>query len=646
MALLLVTIILPYLLGPQGVVDVTPHLGGPLEEKRRGRITYVIYPDGLTSISANFSIPLENTSSWAGEVGASICSTGGLSLSMRFTEAPWNATDLEFEGVLSDGILLFSGSGSSELPGSPVEEGNLTSLFPINAIVLSLDLRDGSIEGSILVPTDIAQCALEVEFNGTRDNLTFHGSVDVPYGTFIYDGETYEISDDYLRAFLHYICEPLVGVGEGSLYGLTQGALEAVYFNYTLEDKSTYAYIELEMETSGDLLRAVEWLLWDEEEEGLYHVLNRTYAYIEEAHLDASYLWGLNKTYFSLSGVLDTGFLAELPPLLLPSGLGRAMGLLTEAIVNSAEELNISLSNQGDTLEAGAEGFLGEAFEMEVNDLKLDLAENILGELSAWERFFLEDTWLETANLSLNLVFSEGRVQVELDGLDLRPVGDGLVGDSFTIAGLFNFTDSLFLPEAGEMLTIVVVGGHNSTHLVTPIIPEEVPQPDESPSANMMVWWNCTASCLSPLLFRVARDDESPRADGGGDQVVAQGAEVVFNASRSTDNLEISAYLWDFGDGENASGMIVYHRYGESGDYTVVLRVWDATGNVGVDMVRVTVLRDSDGDGLPDVEDPDDDNDGWPDPWDPMRGNPFIPNLLIPPLAIALILLSLRWKKY
>ncbi|MFB0543203.1 MAG: hypothetical protein ACETVR_00330, partial [Candidatus Bathyarchaeia archaeon] len=82
------------------------------------------------------------------------------------------------------------------------------------------------------------------------------------------------------------------------------------------------------------------------------------------------------------------------------------------------------------------------------------------------------------------------------------------------------------------------------------------------------------------------------------------------------------------------------------GEYTVVLRVWDAAGNVGVDSVKVTVLRDSDGDGLPDVEDPDDDNDGWPDPWDPMRGNPFLPNLLIPLLAIALILLSLRWKGF
>jgi hypothetical protein len=608
-------------------------------------VTYLVYPDSSVEVQAFFTASLENTSVWVGEAGASIHPTGEMSLFMNLTGAlwsggnySWNSTEIWLKGRVSDGKLFFSGNGSSGMMSFPVEWKAFLP-FSLSTLILSMDLRNGSVEGSVLVPTGVSQGDLKVDFRGNRTALTFHGTVNMPYGIFVYEGETYNITYSYLKAALYYGLNGLMGRGEGSLYNLTHGTLEAVDFNYTLIDKSTYASIDFEMETLGDLLGAAEWLLRGEEDEAFHRLLNATYASVEEMHLDTTYLGDLNRTYFSISSTLDTEHLAELPSLLLHPELGKPLSLLMKSLLSSAEGLNISLSYLLGTLEARAEGVLSGGFEAVANDLKFDLVEVILGGLNPWERSFLEDTWLGTADLKIDLCFNEKEVQMTLVGLSLTSAGNKWTEDSFTISGIFNFTNSLFSPKADEVLTIVVSGMHNSTHLVTPIIPMDVPQPDESPSANTMVWWNCTASSLSPLLFRVDKDSECPRACAGGDLVAVQGAEVVFDASGSKDNLEVSAYLWDFGDGENASGIVVRHRYGESGNYTVVLTVRDAASNIGVDRVNVTVLRDSDGDGAPDVEDPDDDSDGWPDQWDLWGTNPLLPNLVVPPLALILALL-------
>jgi len=54
---------------------------------------------------------------------------------------------------------------------------------------------------------------------------------------------------------------------------------------------------------------------------------------------------------------------------------------------------------------------------------------------------------------------------------------------------------------------------------------------------------------------------------------------VVFDASASIPvGGEIVSYEWNLGDGSYASGMIVTHRYGSAGNYTVTLNVTDSEG--------------------------------------------------------------------
>lgn len=62
------------------------------------------------------------------------------------------------------------------------------------------------------------------------------------------------------------------------------------------------------------------------------------------------------------------------------------------------------------------------------------------------------------------------------------------------------------------------------------------------------------------------------------------GQPVTFNASGSTDPgsavlpLHIVEYLWNFGDGGLASGILVTHTYGSRGEFTVTLTVIDDDG--------------------------------------------------------------------
>ncbi|MCK5827221.1 PKD domain-containing protein, partial [Candidatus Bipolaricaulota bacterium] len=51
---------------------------------------------------------------------------------------------------------------------------------------------------------------------------------------------------------------------------------------------------------------------------------------------------------------------------------------------------------------------------------------------------------------------------------------------------------------------------------------------------------------------------------------------VTFNAAESTDaDGKIEEWTWDFGDGEQGSGSLVFHRYMDAGTYTVRLTVSD-----------------------------------------------------------------------
>ena len=84
-------------------------------------------------------------------------------------------------------------------------------------------------------------------------------------------------------------------------------------------------------------------------------------------------------------------------------------------------------------------------------------------------------------------------------------------------------------------------------------------------------------------------DMMKPKADAGEDLVVKDGKTITFNASRSSDNVGIVSYEWEFGDGNTGTGETPTHVYEKGGTYTVILTVTDASGNTDTFILVITV---------------------------------------------------------
>lgn len=87
------------------------------------------------------------------------------------------------------------------------------------------------------------------------------------------------------------------------------------------------------------------------------------------------------------------------------------------------------------------------------------------------------------------------------------------------------------------------------------------------------------ADCGSLVTVKKITVNEAPSAVVEAPDAVAARAEVVFDASGSTDtDGAIIDYLWDFGDGGTARGVFATHRYTAPGRYDVTLSVRDEAG--------------------------------------------------------------------
>ena len=67
------------------------------------------------------------------------------------------------------------------------------------------------------------------------------------------------------------------------------------------------------------------------------------------------------------------------------------------------------------------------------------------------------------------------------------------------------------------------------------------------------------------------------------------GMEIAFDGMGCTDNVRVTQYLWNMGDGTELEGPQPVYSYQEAGDYTVLLSVKDAAGNEAQAATTVTV---------------------------------------------------------
>lgn len=97
---------------------------------------------------------------------------------------------------------------------------------------------------------------------------------------------------------------------------------------------------------------------------------------------------------------------------------------------------------------------------------------------------------------------------------------------------------------------------------------------------------------LPPGALDFRADREAPVANAGPDAIVGLGSSFTFDWSASTDDKQISEYLWSV---EYQPNVFVFHGeratfvFDKSGTFDVTLTVIDTVGNEATDTMKVTV---------------------------------------------------------
>ena len=124
--------------------------------------------------------------------------------------------------------------------------------------------------------------------------------------------------------------------------------------------------------------------------------------------------------------------------------------------------------------------------------------------------------------------------------------------------------------------------------------------PNAGTYAVFLTVWDYSGNSAATSVSVTVNDTEAPVARGAGDRTADAGQSLFFDASASTDNVGVTSYHWDFGDGANSTSAAASHVYDTAGTYTATLTVRDAAGNQNA--ISMTVMVRAVSPGLPDLQ--------------------------------------------
>ena len=118
--------------------------------------------------------------------------------------------------------------------------------------------------------------------------------------------------------------------------------------------------------------------------------------------------------------------------------------------------------------------------------------------------------------------------------------------------------------------------------------------------------------------FTITGTPDGPTADAHGPYSGQPSQNIQFTGSATGGTTPYTSWHWAFGDGGSAYTQNPVHSYSTAGTYTATLTVTDSAGKTDGDISTVTIATsqtDSDGDGIPDI------NDNCPNTYNPNQAD-------------------------
>lgn len=511
---------------------------------------FVVYPDGTVGLSGkyNYTSQYPNTGPTV-YASAQVTKNGdiyGISIDGTLTVPPqqastfpFNTTDASISDTYSNEILSSNVSASITLPNQWYSGSTMIDFqsFPFNStdLTVSAEYSNGTYNGTItihLVP-GLALGEVEVHFKGNTTEITIDDSIKVFYDLPLPIPGFTSINETYVNSMLQMMNSTIPGQGPGSLYNMTSGMLTCPTFNTTLTPIQNGAQISFLAIIRGDFIDIFAKMLGggmpkDMEIPSLpiysfpnatviYNMFNATLHSVKSAEFTMSYSKAAKK--LDLQATLKQNLeefqnaTIEMMPAMYPPELRPYIESLMNTKYVSMHSYNETITYDNGQMNFEEDYALEGDLNAQTNHIK-DIYADMLNAtspsvISESLMTTLKDTDVDISNLQLNINVSDYSTLLDFEGVKVAPPVDRINATCFRLERFFNITSSPYgeSPRQNERMKLIVQGGNNGTHTVTPFIdptdPDRVPDPDEFAGENTIIWNNQSISKLKRLIFKV-----------------------------------------------------------------------------------------------------------------------------------------------
>ena len=285
--------------------------------------TFIVPPDAASMLPVD--LPFNTTEVSYQEQYSGTQLSSDLSVNMTLPPSlvsgyPFNTTDFSMLGTYSEGIGSMNINFTTSVPKS------IRSMFPLNVtdVTVTGQYTNEQLTGKITfhLISGFPIFDLDMNFEGNKTALALAGEGLVIYG--YYPNIGFEIDRAILEGLLAQYNSSISGRGPGSLYEMTDGALECTYLDTTLTPyDSMGAWVDFDASIQGDFIELIAYMTMqsfppymppedrDQVHDIIYATLNTTVNSVESVDFQIAYTHDTGEAEIRMTFVDDVLYLVS-----------------------------------------------------------------------------------------------------------------------------------------------------------------------------------------------------------------------------------------------------------------------------------------------------------------------------------------------